>query len=171
MSRSSHLRRFACALIAAVVTLPGIAAGTGEPPAPALHADLLDGSRYALADSRGTVTLLAFWSPQSLASRKSIGELNRFATAYQTRGVNTIAVSTTANAQALRDFVAQRGLSVPVAMLSEHNLGSLPEYRLPIVYVFDRDGRIHARHEGLYSHRILERLVLPLLSAEKEAAR
>lgn len=168
---SSQLRRFACALFAALATLPGIAADTGAPAAPAVHADMLDGSRYALADSSGTVTLLAFWSPESLASRKSIGELDRFAATYQTRGVKTIAISTMAQAQALRDFVAQRGLTLPVAMLGEHNLGSLPEYRLPIVYVFDRDGHFHARHDGLYSHRILERMVRPLLSEEKDTTR
>jgi hypothetical protein len=151
------------AVLVALTLLPAGASEETAQPLPAVQAHMLDGTPYSLADERGTIVLLAIWSPQSLASRKSIGELERFAAAYRTRGVNTIAASTTKDAQALREFVTQRGLSIPVAMLSEHNLGRLPQQRLPIIYVFDRNGHAHARHDGLYSAGVLERLVEPLL--------
>lgn len=164
MMLSSSICRCLFALLVVLATLPATASQTGQQSAPEVQADMLDGSRYSLADSRGTVALLAIWSPQSLASRKSIGELERFAKAYQSRGVNTLAISTGTDAAALREFLTQRGLSLPVAILGEHNLGRLPEHRLPIVYVFDSNGHVHARHDGLYSMRILERMVAPLLN-------
>lgn len=150
-------------LCAALAALAGNAAETGQPLPPEVQATMLDGAPYSLADERGTVALLALWSPQSLASRKSIAELDRFAKAYRSRGVTTLAIATTTDAPALREFVAGRGLSMPVAMLGEHSLGDLPEHRLPVIYIFDRSGQIHARHDGLYSLRTLERMVAPLL--------
>lgn len=167
MILSSPLCRFMFMLCTALAALTGNAAGSGQPDTPEVQAAMLDGSPYSLAGNRGAVTLLALWSPQSLASRKSIAELDRFAAAYRSRGVNTIAIATTSDAQALRAFVSGRGLSVPVAMLGEHNLGKLPEHRLPVIYAFDRGGHVHARHDGLYSFRILERMVAPLLDKQE----
>lgn len=164
MSISSKLRQLALALLAASAALPGAATEAGQRPPAEVHADMLDGGRYALADSRGSVVLLAIWSPESLASRKSIGELERFDAAFRARGVRTVAASTLKDAAVLRDFAARRGLTVPVAILGDHDLGPLPEQHLPIVYVFDQNGRLRAMHAGLYSLRTLERLVAPLLS-------
>lgn len=161
MRISSTLRRTLLLLLAAAIPL----IATASPDMQTLHvqADMLDGSRFTLAGSRDTVVLLAIWSPDSLASRKSIGELDRFAAAYRSRGIATIAASTLRDADALRQFSATRGLGLPIAMLGDHTLGRLPEQNLPIVYVFDRNGALHARRDGLVSLRVLEHLVAPLL--------
>lgn len=124
---------------------------------------MLDGSHYSLADSRGSVAVLAIWSPDSLASRKCMWELQRFASAYQTRGVTTVAASTLDDVDALRQFVAKRNLSLPVAILGNNNLGRLPEQNMPFVYVFDRDGRLRASRAGMFSLGVLERMVAPLV--------
>lgn len=152
---------FMLALLA--VALPATASDAALPAPMQVHADMLDGGRYSLAGSRGTIALLVIWSPDSLASRKSMGELERFAGAYRDRGVGSIAVSTLRDAEALRQFAARRNLTVPLAMLGENDLGPLPEQRLPVVYVFDRDGSFRGMHAGLFSYRTLERLVEPLM--------
>lgn len=128
-----------------------------------VEAEMLDGSRYALDDSRGSITLLSFWSPDSLASRKCIAELQRFHAAYENRGVKVLAISTTNDPALLRAFTAKRKLSLPVAMLGEHNLGAIPEDQLPIVLVLDRDGKVVASRAGLFSYRMLEVLAVPPL--------
>ena len=124
---------------------------------------MLDGSPYSLADSRGSIAVLAIWSPDSLASRKCMWELQRFASAYQTRGVTTVAASTLDDVSALRQFVTKRNLSLPVAILGNNNLGPLPEQNMPFVYVFDGDGRLRASRAGMFSLRVLERMVAPLV--------
>lgn len=91
-----------------------------------------------------------------------MGELDRFFAAYQSRDVNTLAVSTVRDAEVLHQFAAKRNLQVPLAMLGDHNLGKIKEQQLPVVYVFDRDGKFHSMHVGLLSYRVLERLVAPL---------
>jgi hypothetical protein len=158
----SRLRTTAAALVSGLfLATSSIAA---DQPAPMrIDAQMLDGGRYSLEDTRGSITLLSFWSPDSLASRKCLGELQRFHAEYESRGVKVVAVSTVNDAAMLRAFVAKRKLNVPVAMLGEHNLGPLPEHRLPIVLVFDRDGQLVASRAGLYSYRMLEVLAVPPL--------
>lgn len=160
-------RALLLALMATVAVHQSAAAEEQSPPTAQvqmqLQAEMLDGSPYSLADSRGSITLLSVWSPDSLASRKCIGELQRFYSTYRGRGVATIAVSTPTDADALRQFVAKRNLTLPVALLGNNNLGSLPEHHLPIVYVFDRDGKLQATRAGMFSMRNLERLVAPLI--------
>lgn len=157
-------------LLALIATVTVHQAEAEEQPPPAtaqaqmqLQAEMLDGAPYSLADSRGSVTVVSVWSPDSLASRKCIGELQRFSSSYRERGVATIAVSTLTDPDVLRQFVAKRNLTVPVALLGNNTLGPLPEQNLPIVYVFDRDGKLQATRAGMFSMRSLERLVAPLV--------
>lgn len=125
-----------------------------------ITATRLDGSPYQL--STGAPTVIAIWSPESLASRKSIGELQRFADALAGRGPAVVAISTQRDADALRRFMVDRKLSFPAATLGEHDLGPLPEAALPVVLVFDRDARLVASRRGLFRHADLEQLVAPL---------
>jgi len=157
-------RRFAAAVLSAIL-LPAAAASdtTGTASPRRVEAELLDGTHYSLGDSRSGLTVLSFWSPDSLASRKCIWELQRFASAYESRGVATVAVSTLKDTGLLSAFVAKRKLQLPVAILEDHDLGALPEHLMPIVHVFDKDGRLLASRAGLYSYRSLEALVVPLL--------
>jgi hypothetical protein len=127
-----------------------------------IEAEGLDGKPYSLAQDRGAIVVVAIWSPESLASRKSIGELQRFANARRSDGLKVMAVSVTRDAAALRSFVAARQLDLPVAMLATHDLGPLPEADLPIVWAFDRDGTLRGVHRGLFRLRQLEQLVEPL---------
>ncbi len=162
MGLHSACFRLALIFFALCLALPHAAA---DQPAEALviEAEMLDGSHYSLAEHKGGITLISLWSPESLSSRKCIAELQRFAASYASRGVYTLAASTLNDKTELRQFIATRKLSLPVAVLGKHNLGKLEEWKLPIVYVFDRDGKLQATHAGLFSMAILERLVAPQL--------
>jgi hypothetical protein len=156
-------RRIGLGLVALLFALPATAE-TGPRTAPArIEAALLDGTSYSLADSRSPLTVISIWSPESLASRKCIWELQRFASVYESRGVRTVAISTTHDADELRQFVTKRKLSLPVGMLGENDLGTLNEFAMPVVYVFDGEGKLQATHAGLFSYRSLERLVAPFV--------
>lgn len=163
MDFSAVHRSVAFALLALAASLPVAAASS--PAAPSrIDARMLDGSPYSLAASRGAITVISIWSPDSLSSRKCIWELQRFSSAYESHGVRTLAISTTTDADALHDIVTQRKLSLPVGVLGDHDLGMIDEMRLPLVYVFDADGQLRATHAGLYSLRVLEAMVAPYLS-------
>jgi hypothetical protein len=159
---TSVRRRLALALFVLLPALPLAVAGQQADPL-RIEAEMMDGSPYSLADRQGGITLISIWSPESLSSRKCIWELQRFTSTYESRGVYTLAVSTLNDKNALSDFIVKRKLSLPVAILGNHDLGTLDELRLPLVYVFDRTGQLRATHAGLFSMRVLERLVAPLL--------
>ena len=163
MAPGSLCCRFALAMLALLPALP-LAAADQQVEAIVVEAEMLDGSPYSLADHKDEITLISVWSPESLSSRKSIWELQRFAARYASRGVSTLAASTLTEKAALRQFIATRKLSLPVAVLGKHSLGKLEERNLPIVYVFDRNGKLRATHAGLFSMAVLERLVAPLLT-------
>ena len=163
MAFGSLCCRLALALLALLPALP-LAAADQPVEALVVQAEMLDGGSYSLADHKDEITLISVWSPESLTSRKSIWELQRFASSYASRGVYTLAASTLNEKAALRQFIDTRKLSLPVAVLGKHSLGKLEEGKLPMVYVFDRHGKLRATHAGLFSMAVLERLVAPLLT-------
>lgn len=139
-------------------------ASLGETPAapPMLEAQRLDGSPYSLGDGRGLITVIVFWSPDSLASRKSLGELQRFAAAHPPPEVELIAVSTQGDIKQIKYFASERQLSLPLALLGKTSLGPFPEQTLPHIHVFDRNGQLQASHRGLFRLRTLEEMIAPL---------
>lgn len=159
---SSALALVACVLFAGPVAAASTVDQMGEQHR--VEAEMLDGSHFSLGPREGGVTLISVWSPESLSSRKCIGELQRFASAYASRGVYTLAASALKDKDALREFIAKYKLSVPVAVLGEHDLGRQEELHLPLVYVFDAKGQLRAAHAGLFSLSVLERMVVPLLA-------
>lgn len=167
-------RQLILAMFALLPALPLAAAESATPSAaqslpqlqaqtPRVEAEMLDGSPTSVAAHRGEIVVLSVWSPESLSSRKCIWELQRFASAYASREIFTLAASTLNDKDVLRDFIAKRKLDLPVAMLGKHDLGRIDDPRLPLVYVFDRNGQLKATHAGLFSMQVLEQLVAPLI--------
>jgi len=129
-------------------------AEAGEQSSPSrLEATLLDGTPFSLAAQRGTMTLLVLWSPDSLPSRKSLGELQRFHAASDAAKVRTVAVSTVADQERVRHYVVQQQFTFSVALLGDHDFGPVSEQRLPVLYVFDQYGVLLAQRAGLFRLR------------------
>lgn len=157
-------RAWRAALLAALLQAPWatpVVAGEAAIP-PVVEVRQLDGSRLTLEDTRGAVTVVVLWSPESLASRKSLGELERFAAHPDQRETRIIAAATLDDAEQLRLFASQRQLALPLAILVRSDLGPLAEPSLPHVHVFDRDGRLHASHRGLFRLQTLNAMVAAL---------
>jgi len=162
MRRFRALRR--AGLWLALLLAAGPAASAAEPPAlPPLQATTLAGDPVTIA-ADGRLTVLLLWSPDSLASRKSIGELERFAAAYRDRDVRTLAISTLHDGERLQYYAEAHALTLPLLVLGDHDLGPLPEHRLPLIYLLDRQGRVRAIHSGLFRLRDLEGPVDTLLA-------
>lgn len=163
LSAKPWRRRVASGLFMALAAFPLLAVGEEPAVLLLLEAQKLDGSSYSLKDSRGAVSVLVVWSPESLASRKSLGELQRFTALHQQREVSVIAISTAGDAERLRHFANERQLVLPLAIMENTNLGPFPEQSLPRIYVFDRNGKLHGTHHGLFRLRTIEEMIAPLL--------
>jgi hypothetical protein len=124
-----------------------------------LTAYRLDGQPVSLADGRGRISLVVFWSPESLPSRKSLSELQRFIKSGDEQKIFTLAISTMQDAEALKVFIASRALDLPVAIRGEDDFGPMNDWRLPRLYVFAGDGRFLRGHAGLFNMKTLGELV------------
>lgn len=126
-----------------------------------LMATVADGNRVSLDDARGRRALLVLWSPASLAWRKSMGELERFAATPEGAAVYLLAVSIDGDASSLREFMVARGATLPIALRGEDNLGTIEEHRLPLLLVVDAEGRLLRQHTGMFTARMLRELLDP----------
>lgn len=120
-----------------------------------------DGRPVSLADGRGRTALVIYWSPESLASRKSMHELQRFAAAAENKDLFLLAVSTSLDREKVQAFMTERKLNFPYALRGEDDLGAIDELRLPIVLVFDGAGRLLQQHTGIFHQKMLRRLIDP----------
>lgn len=123
-----------------------------------LSSHRLDGQVATLAEGKGRTSVLVFWSPASLSSRKSMPELQRFVHAADHTKLFILAVSTERDPAVLKAFIAERALELPVAMRGDDDFGPLPEWRLPIIYVFDEAGLFVNGRAGLFNMKTLRNL-------------
>lgn len=125
MALGSLCCRLALALVALLPALP-LAAADQPVEALVVEAERLDGSPYSLADHKGEITLISVWSPESLSSRKSIWELQRFAVSYASRGVYTLAALVVR--AVLNDTVAAR---TTAAVTHRYSIGEILMSAIP----------------------------------------
>lgn len=151
--------------LAAPLLALGLAAGAAGADAPTatLEATLFDGGAFSLEALRGKVVLVEFWSPSSLASRKSMGELQRFYADYRDRGVEVVAMSVDASDDA-RELLEQRGATFPAGARNAAT-DNFPKASggLPVLYLVDKRGVVRGAHGGLFNYRTLSKAVDPLL--------
>ena len=150
---------FGIIVILAILSVPAMA--DTPPAAMNLTAMRLDGSSVSLQDGRGKPALVIYWSPDSLASRKSMGELQRFADSPAGRNVFLLAISTSSDRAALQTFMVERQLKFPAALRVQDDLGEIADQNLPLLFVFDAEGRLLRRHAGMFHKSLLARLLQP----------
>lgn len=161
-SSRTMLPILAVAVSLIICTNPASAATTEPLAKPArIVANGSDGRPASLEAGRGRTSLVIYWSPESLASRKSLHELQRFAAAPESRKIFLLAVSTLLDRDKVQAFMAERKLSFPYAFRGEDELGAIDEQHLPIVLVFDAEGRLLRQHAGMFHQKMLRRLIDP----------
>lgn len=154
------MRKLSVLLLLLATLTSGARAGEIEPLPTAhggvqLEAQGLDGKTISLRAGRGRVTVLVFWSPESMASRKSMGELQRFADMVDAQEVFFLAISTTGTTESIAAYARTRELNLPLALRQHDDLGALPEQGLPLTLLFDQEGRLLQRRVGLIRLRTL----------------
>jgi cytochrome c biogenesis protein CcmG/thiol:disulfide interchange protein DsbE len=112
--------------------------------APGFRLPSLAGGEVDLASQRGKVVVLNFWAtwcPPCVAEMPSLERLHR---ALTSEGLSVVTVSTDEDEAALRRFVAERSLTLPVLKDPGGRLAA-GQYRTtgyPETFVLDRNGRV-----------------------------
>jgi peroxiredoxin len=125
----------------------------------------LDGHKLTLSDYRGKVVLLDFWATWCGPCRTEIPHFVEMQNKYGPQDFQVIGISMDDDAKPVRQFAQQYKLNYPVAVgddkLADRFGGVMG---LPVNFIIDRQGRVHAKYLGATDVSVFDRDVKDLLA-------
>lgn len=127
----------------------------------------MDGKQLSLSSYRGKVVLLDFWATWCVPCREEIPHFAELQQKYGDRGLQIIGVSMDDSSDPVGLFYQQFHMTYPVVM-GNARIGELygGVLGLPIAFLIDRDGHIHAKHIGATDASIFEKEIGGLLKTD-----
>ena len=183
--RTSFLAAAAVAVLAIVVVafLPlGRTPGNGEgglvgAEAPSLSIDAgppptLDGETVDLADLRGRVVWLNFWTTSCVPCRTEMPAMQQLAERYADDGLTVVGIDVGEGTDSVREFVDELGVTYPIVLDFDSSIFNRysPLFGVPRHYFVGRDGRIVAARIGELRPHEMEPLVRQLLDGDHDSA-
>jgi len=130
----------------------------GTELAPDFMLKTIDGTSLRLSDYRGKVVLLDFWATWCAPCQEEIPRFVEWQNQYRDRGLQVIGVSMDDSPAPVQRFSREFRVNYPVAVGTQ-NIAS--QYGgilgLPVNFVIGRNGKIKAKHLGLYDLTLLKR--------------
>ena len=118
-------------------------------PAPDFTLTLLDGGTLSLADLRGQVAVLNFWTTGCPSCREELPGLQMVWETYRDRGVAFVGIAYQESASAVRSAVAEYGLTYPLGLDSDGRIASAYGVTgVPETFVIDPEGNVAFFHIG-----------------------
>jgi cytochrome c biogenesis protein CcmG, thiol:disulfide interchange protein DsbE len=144
-------------------------AATEGKPAPALHAKLLDGTKFDLADDAGKVTVVHMWATWCVPCREEMPALDAYYRQHRDQGLVLIALSMDEPKDDAKVREMMKSYSFPVGMARDADMNGYGRiWRLPLTFVVDRKGILRKDQwhgDPTLDAKMLERAVTPLLQA------
>jgi peroxiredoxin len=116
-----------------------------SPPkaAPEFTVPIRGGQRFRLSEHRGKVVLVNFWATWCPPCREEMPSMERLWRQHRQQGFLLLAVSLDADPKLVGPFVAEHGLTFPVALDPDVEVANLYGVRaLPASFVVDRRGNL-----------------------------
>lgn len=128
--------------------------------------DTLDGSRFDLATTRGSVTLVSFWASWCAPCRIELPHLQELVDGHE--GLTGLAINAEETPEVARTAAEEIGIRMPVLMLDAALRAKVRIGSLPVLLLVDRDGRIRHRWDGYQTgqERAVKNLALGLVRGE-----
>jgi cytochrome c biogenesis protein CcmG, thiol:disulfide interchange protein DsbE len=153
---------FALALLATVLTAQAVPT-IGE-PAPVLRGTFFDGQAFDLANYRGKVVLVNFYSSYCGYCAKEIGNLETAYEELKDKGLEVIMVSIERADDRERSARFVRNYSLPGTMAIDlQESGFENKYPTPTCYVIDKKGLVRERVVGAKMPNFYRAVIEPLL--------
>ena len=125
----------------------------------------LDGASFSLDDLKGKVVLVNVWATWCPPCVIEMPGFQRAYEDYKDQGFLVLGISKDQESARVREFLQEKGITYPVAMAAEADLGGLADVTtFPTSYLIDRKGRIRHTVEGLYFGPTLRMAVKRLLA-------
>lgn len=170
MTPIAHLTRLARtallsgAFVLAAVSGPCLAAVELDAPAPALRGTLVSGDRFDLADYRGKVVLINFYSSYCKGCAYEIGSLETFRDDHRDEGFEVLVLGVDRPADKGRVARMLGIYNLQGAMVDElDECGFERRYPTPTAFVVDREGVVREKLSGAKSLPRMRELLAPHL--------
>ena len=134
-----------------------------------------NGQMQTLQQWKGKIAVINFWATWCPPCREEMPELSDLQEKYKDQGVVVIGISTD-TVDKIRDFVAESPVSYALlagdtqAMDLSEQLGNTKS-ALPYTVIVRADGTIATTYFGRIDTELLEKTLIPLLNASKEAVK
>ena len=140
-------------------------AGGGDSVAPAFQLRTLEGEPVSLERYRGQVVLVNFWATWCPPCRIEMPGFQRVYEDRRDEGFVVLGLSTDqAGVGVVREFLAERDLTFPVAMATGRVVRDFGGVQaLPSSFLIDREGRIRHEVKGIFAEPALRMAVGRLL--------
>jgi peroxiredoxin len=142
------------------------------PPSPAQAFALkdLDGKEHRLADLKGKIVLVAFFSTWCGPCKKELPLLQRFWKLHRDKGVELLSISIDMyeDRSKLKPFMQEHGYDFPVLLEQPEQLTAYNYRGVPALYVIDRLGRVASARTG-YNPDLKEKLEREILGLVRGA--
>jgi len=137
--------------------------------APAFALPDLAGNLHALAQHRGEVVLVNFWSTWCAPCRTEMPDLQALYETYREQGFTVLGVNLNLDGrEPVAAFVSELRLTFPVLLDSRKDVGrAYRVFAIPASFLLDRQGRIASRRVGdpawnqQETRALVERLLAP----------
>lgn len=142
--------------------------GAGTELAPNFTLKALDGAPLRLSDFRGKVILLDFWATWCAPCQEEIPRFVEWQRRYGEGGLQVIGLSMDDGPKPVQKFSREFGMNYPVALGTQavaSQYGGI--FGLPVNIVIGRDGKIKAKHLGMYDLTLLERELITQLESSQ----
>ena len=160
-----QLGRACLLLVLAYYAGPALAVPEIDQLAPALKGRLFSGAPFDLAQMRGKVVLVNFYSSYCSFCAYEIGLLEALYERYRADGLEVIAVGVDAPEDRPRVERMLGIYNLPGTMADElTDNGFARRYPTPTAFIIDRDGVLRNRITGAKRPHHYQELVIPLLS-------
>jgi peroxiredoxin len=140
----------------------------GAELAPDFTLKALDGTALRLSDYRGKVILLDFWATWCAPCQDEIPLFVELQSKYRDRGLQVLGLSMDDSPEPVKKFVRKFRMNYPVAIGTQEvasQYGGI--FGLPVNIVIGRDGKIKAKHLGMYDLTLLKQELTSQLESKK----
>lgn len=113
----------------------------------------INGKTTDLGDLKGKVIFLNFWATWCPPCRAEMPSINKLYTTFKTdKNVVFLFVDADGDFKKSAKFMADRQYELPVYAFASEIPGQIFESAIPTTVIFDRQGRLSFRHEGVANY-------------------